>query len=93
MAKLRRVKDGAGDQGPKVEVIRLNEDGKIEYKTTDRPIIGWALRVGSASARTYSSQDWWMTTPVIKIVEQVENKEGLYIQFKTDNSLYEFWNE
>jgi len=91
MARLRRVRDGAGDEGSSIEAIRLDENGKPEYKKTDRPIVGWALRVGSPIARTYSQQDWWMTTLVTEIVEQVENEEELYVKFRTGNSLYEFW--
>ena len=91
MAKLRRVSDGRGDEGSEVQAVRLNEGGKVEIQKTDRPIVGWALKVGSPIARTYSWQDYWMTTPVTEIVELVENKEGLYVKFKTGNSLYEFW--
>jgi hypothetical protein len=92
MAILRRVSDGKGDQGSNVEAIRFNEEGKVEHKQTNKPLVGWALRVGSVTARSYSNQDWWMTTVVTEILEEKESEEGLYIKFKTGNSLYEFWS-
>ena len=93
MARLIRMSDGKGDSGSNVEAIRLNpETDNPEYKHTREPIVGWALRVGSVTARTYSNQDWWMTTPVTEIMERTEKDNELYVKFKTGNSIYEFWN-
>ncbi|GJQ43977.1 MAG: hypothetical protein JETCAE03_34750 [Ignavibacteriaceae bacterium] len=106
MAKLRRVSDGAGDVGSSVEILRSvidEETGKatLEIKMAKKPEIGWAIKVGSLSGRTYSDQDWWMTTPVTEILEEKEEirkriKDSIieyYCKFKTKNSIYEFWNE
>jgi hypothetical protein len=53
------------------------------------------LLVGSVTARSYSNQDWWLTTPITEILEEEERKggedEGYYCKFKTGNSIYEFW--
>jgi len=87
MAKLRRVSDGEGDSGSAVTAVRFHE-GEIEEKQTTKPIIGWSLKVGSVTAGTYSTRDWWMTTPVTEILE--EDSKGYY-KFKTGNSIYEFW--
>ena len=92
MASLFRLKDGKGDQGSNVEAIRINpKSGKVEFKQVKKPIVGWALRVGSVSARSYSSQDWWMTTPIIEILEENKDEHGHYVKFLTrSNSIYEF---
>lgn len=93
MASLRRISDGAGDVGASVLAIRNNPDtGELETEQTDRPLVGWALRVGSVTARSYSNQDWWMTTPVTKIVEADISDEYCYYKFETGNSVYEFWS-
>ena len=44
------------------------------------------MLVGSATARTYSDQDYWLTTPVTEILED----EGDRVLFKTGNSTYEW---
>ena len=93
MAKLRRTRDGEGFAGSIVFAIRLDPTNpkKLETKETKKPIIGWALRVGSVTAGTYSTRDWWMTTPVTEILEEKTNNQ-YYCKFKTGNSTYEFWN-
>jgi hypothetical protein len=47
--------------------------------------------VGSVTARSYSAQDYWLTTKVTEIVEEKKDAEGYYelIRFKTENSVYE----
>jgi hypothetical protein len=87
MAKLRRVRDGKGDTGSRVEAIRWNEDGTFKEIVGNRPMIDCSLLVGSTTARTYSEQDYWLTTPILKIIEETDG----YIKFKTSNSIYEFW--
>jgi len=87
MAKLRRVSDGAGDEGSSVEAITWNKDGTFLEVVGNKPIVGCSLKVGSVTARTYSEQDWWMTTPITDILEETDT----YIKFKTENSTYEFW--
>ncbi len=46
------------------------------------------MLVGSITARTYSDQDYWLTTVVTEIIED----KGDYVKFKTGNSVYE-WTE
>lgn len=87
MANLKRLSDGAGDSGSMVEAIRWNEDGSFKEVAGNRPIVGCSLRVGSATARSYSSQDYWLTTKVTEIIEERED----YIRFKTGNSEYELF--
>lgn len=90
MARLRRISDGAGDQGSRVQAIRRNVDtNELEIIETDKPIVGYAILVGAVTARTYERQDWWMTTKVEEILE--EDKEKGYYKFRTENSIYEFW--
>ena len=90
---LRRISDGAGDQGARVEAISWNEDGTFKAVEGSRPIIGCSMLVGSVSARSYSSQDYWLTTPVTEIMEEKFDGEKLeYVKFKTGNSVYEIYS-
>lgn len=95
MPELRRISDGAGDCGARVEAIEWNEDGTFKEIKGHRPIVGCSLLVGSITARSYSNQDYWLTTPITEILEEEERKggedEGYYCKFKTGNSIYEFW--
>lgn len=91
MARLRRIRDGAGDEGARVEAISWNEDGSFKEVVDDKPVVGCSLLVGSVTARTFSTKDYWITTPIISILEQVQTDEGLYVKFTTENSSYEFW--
>lgn len=87
MPNLRRTRDGAGDSGGMSEIVRINpETDELEILHNEKPRIGWAIKVGSNFARSYSGQDWWMTTPVTEILEEKDN----YIKFKTGNSEYEY---
>ena len=49
-----------------------------------------ALLVGSVTARSYSSQDYWLTTVVTEIIEERKNEAGYleFVRFKTSNSEY-----
>ena len=87
MATLRRTHDGAGDGGARVEAIRWNEDGTFKEIAGHRPIVGCSLLVGSVTARSYSNQDYWLTTKVTEILEERED----YVRFKTGNSEYELF--
>lgn len=87
MPHLRRERDGAGDSGAMIQLLRLGADGQIETKfpkTIEDIEPGWAVRVGSIGARTYSSQDYWITTPITEILESTEDS----VRFKTGNSVY-----
>lgn len=85
MATLRRTRDGAGDSGARVDAIEWNEDGTFKRVAGHEPIVGCSLLVGSVTARSYSDQDYWLTTVVTEILEK---REG-YCRFKTGNSEYE----
>ena len=89
---LSREGDGAGDSGPRLmsltdpdkkdfhydELIRVGENGEIH--------VGCRIECGSINGRTYSEQDFWLTTPVTEILEVSEDKD--YVKFKTGNSTY-----
>ncbi len=95
MAILRRIKDGAGDSGSRIEAISWNEDGTFKAVEGNKPIIGCSLLVGSVSARSYSNQDYWLTTVVTEILEENYESDGTlkYVKFKTDsNSEYELYS-
>jgi hypothetical protein len=94
---LRRTRDGAGDSGQMSDAITpIWDDGQnyvidkiIEHNA--RPKVGAAMMVGSITARSYSSQDWWMTTPITEILEARTEEDGTeYVRFKTGNSEYEW---
>lgn len=87
MATLKRVGDGAGDSGARVEAIKWNDDGTFKEVVANKPVVGCSLLVGSVTARSYSSQDYWLTTTVTEIIEERED----YIRFKTGNSEYELF--
>ena len=86
MAQLNRIPDGAGDSGSYSVALGLNEDGTKVVVKGHKPIVGCIMRVGSVTARSYSSQDYWTTTPVTESLEETED----YVKFKTKNSIYEW---
>lgn len=93
---LRRTRDGAGDSGQMSDVITpiWDENHKLIDKIIEnnaRPKVGAAMMVGSGYARSYSAQDWWMTTPITEILEERRDEDGTeYVRFKTGNSEYEW---
>jgi len=87
MAKLRRISDGKGDSGARSEAIKWDEAGRFKEILGDRPIVGCSMLVGSVTARSYSYQDYWLTTEVTEILEEKDD----YVKFKTGNSTYEWW--
>lgn len=88
MAQLRRISDGKGDVGARSEAIAWNPDGRFKKIVGRRPVVGCSMLVGSVIARTYDSQDYWMTTVITEILEERED----YVRFKTENSEYEWWS-
>lgn len=88
MATLVKVhKDGheeMKDGGARVEAIKYDSDGISEGVVGNKPIVGCSLLVGSVTARSYSSQDYWLTTEIAEILEETEN----YCIFETKNSKY-----
>lgn len=88
---LRRLSDKAGDSGFESFAIAWNEDGSFKEIVGDAPVLGCSMRVGSHIARTYQHQDYWMTTPIIEILEEKKSDLGHYVKFRTKNSYYEWW--
>jgi len=82
MATLVRERDGEGHYGSMVESF----DPKTGKCVGNVPMVGCALRVGTATAGTYSTRDWWLTTPITEIVSE----DDKVIIFKTKNSTYKF---
>jgi len=91
MAHLRRKTDGKGDSGARSEAIEWNPDGSFKEVTQNSPKIGCSMLIGSVTARSYSNQDYWLTTPVTEILEEIINEDTHYVLFKTGNSEYEWW--
>jgi len=93
MPRLRRISDGEGFAGSVVESIAWNEDGSFKEVTGSKVTVGESVRVGTMTAGTYSTRDWWMTTPVTLILEERKNEEGKYeyVKFETENSTYEIF--
>ena len=91
MARLRRVSDNEMEEGAMSQAIAWNEDGTFKEVVSNRPVVGCSMRVGSVTARSYSSRDWWMTTEVEEIIEEKIEGDLLYVKFRTQNSVYEFW--
>lgn len=89
---LVRITDGAGDMGGSSQSIAWNEDRTFKEVTGHYPTVGESMKVGSVTARSYSRTDWWMTTIVTKILEEIKNDTVTYVKFKTGNSIYEWWN-
>ena len=91
---IKILEDGSErlmEQGQRVEAISWNEDGSFREVVDHKPVIGCSLLVGSVTARSYSAQDYWLTTTVTEILEEVKTEDGTFekIRFKTQNSLYE----
>jgi hypothetical protein len=91
MANLRRTRDGAGDSGACSQAISWNEDKTLKEVVGRRPTIGCSMLVGSTTARSYAGQDYWLTTAVTEILEEITNDDTDYVRFKTGNSVYEWW--
>lgn len=93
---LRRERDGAGDSGPMLTLIKVRKnekgfwepsrdsEGNLIYEHGVKPKIGYCVRVGAIGARSYQFQDYWTTTPVEEILETTENS----VKFRTTNSIY-----
>lgn len=81
---ISRERDGRGDAGMMLQSLdpktgeQVGENGDI--------IMGCAIQCGSFFAGTYSSQDWWLTTPVTEFIEISEDKS--MVKFRTGNSIY-----
>jgi hypothetical protein len=91
MAHLRRTSDGAGDSGSRSEAISWNDDRTVREIVGRRPVIGCSMLVGGVTARSYSRQDYWLTTTVTEILEEISTEDCDYVKFSTGNSIYEWW--
>lgn len=89
---LRRVTDSEGFSGAVSDSISWNKDRTFNKIDGIFPKVGNSMKVGSLTAGTYSRRDWWMTTIVTEILEEIKNEYVHYIKFKTENSIYEWWN-
>ena len=90
MATLYKIVDGRRvmkDGGARSEAIKWKPDGTRESTVSRRPTMGCSMLVGSVTARSYSNQDYWLTTEVSEILEDTEDM----VRFKTVNgSTYEW---
>ena len=79
------------EQGARVEAIAWNEDKTFKEVVDSIPVVGCSVLVGSVTARSYSSQDYWLTTVVTEILEEIKDEDGMMelVRFKTENSVYE----
>jgi len=86
MAYVLRRSDGAvGDSGGSSTSIRINpESNEIEVIHNSKPLVGYVIRVGSVTARSYQAQDWWQTSMITDIIEDKDS----FVRFKTLNSEY-----
>lgn len=89
---LRRVSDGVGESGARSEAIEWNEDRTFKKVVDYKPTVGCSMLVGSITARSYSNIDYWLTTVVEEILEEINSDDTHYIKFRTKNSDYEWWN-
>lgn len=79
------------EQGARVEAIQWDTENMRSKVVDNKPVLGCSLLVGSVTARTYSDQDWWLTTPIIEMIQEIYDTQGrpLKFKFKTNNSTYE----
>lgn len=93
MATLKRITDNKGDQGSLVDAIEWNEDKTFKCVKGHIPIVGCSMMVGSAIARSYSNQDYWLTSIITEILDAIEfDDETKFYLFKTKNSIYELYD-
>jgi len=83
---LVRERDGAGDSGPMLMPFDWSKRAEVGKNGTIQ--IGLGVKCGSIYGRTFSNQDWWLTTPVTEIIEQGKDKDGSWVKFRTGNSVY-----
>lgn len=95
MAQLFKIHEDGREEfkesGQRIEAIAWNEDGHFKEVVDSKPVVGCSLLVGSVTARSYSNQDYWLTTKVTEILEEKKDSNGFYefVRFKTENSVYE----
>ena len=88
---LLRLKDNQHESGGCSQAIKWKEDGTFDKVVAHVPTVGCSMLVGSVTARSYSDQDYWLTTPIVEILEEIKNDAVHYVRFRTENSEYEWW--
>ena len=90
---LQRERDSAGDSGPRLSSMKGPEGKELLYYDDLELVgengeirVGCRVECGSLTARSYSGQDFWLTTPVTEILEVNDDKTE--VKFKTGNSTY-----
>ena len=90
MAILIRDRDGEGHYGSKVDAYKIicddNGNPVDAELVAHRPTVGCKLFVGTFTAGMFSTRDWWLTTPITKIISETDAE----IRFETKNSTYTF---
>lgn len=78
------------DAGKRIQAIAWNEDRTFKEVVSNEPTVGCSLLIGSITARSYSDNDYWLTTPITEILEEErdEDDDVIAIRFKTENSEY-----
>jgi hypothetical protein len=88
MATLVKMYEDGSEEfkegGARVDAIKYDANGIYEDVVGHEPIVGCSLLVGSVTARSYSQQDFWLTTEITEIIEKTDD----HIIFKTLNSTY-----
>jgi len=82
---IHRVRDDMGDAGPMLVAID-RYDGNKSMGEMGEIKVGYSVKCGSLFARSFSSQDYWLTTAVTEIYDVNEDKT--FARFKTGNSEY-----
>lgn len=87
MPTLRRIRDGKGDSGERIQSILLNSKNELGKVVANRPLLGCCLLVGDNKSKIYGSQDYHVTSPIKDIL--IERSD--YVKFVTENSIYELF--
>ena len=104
MPDLIRISDGAGDSGAMSMLFKVERDGDGYWSVSrdedglpitkdGEPEVGYVIRVGSLGARSYQSQDWWQTTPIVEIVNEDTVDGRRRIEFLTASNSRYYWVE
>ncbi len=88
---IKRLHDGVHESGGASQAIAWKEDRSFDKVVAHVPTVGCSMLVGSVTARSFSDRDYWLTTPVVEILEEINNDDVHYVRFRTENSEYEWW--
>ena len=89
MYSLFRESDNAGDSGALSELYWLDEHKQVQSEPNGRPRVGVAVRVGTPFSRSFSTQDYWTTTPITEIVAEGRD----FVTFKTRSGSTYKWRK